>query len=153
MREPARELAPTLCAPAAEDSARLPAEATAKDIRPRLPTPIAHDIAPAAGILTAVGYLCVAGVLFLAFAGSGEGALLGVMVFVAFGVMIGLVCICIGLGPKPEKPIDADERRRRGVHTGSGHLESHHATLQIIIAPAALTLAIALIALVASCVR
>jgi hypothetical protein len=123
------------------------------DNRPQLPTPIAHDIAPAAGLLSALGYLCIAAVLFLTFASRGEGALLGAMVFVAFAVMIGLVRICIGLAPKPEKPIDSHERRRRGVHTGSGHLESHHATLQIIIVPAALTLAITLIALVASCVR
>ncbi len=104
-----------------------------------------------ASVLTnkyAEGYLCVAGVLFLVFAGSGEGALLGAVVFFAFGVM--MVRICIGLGLKPEKPIDPDERRRRGVHTGSGHLESHHATLQIIIAPATLTVAITLIAVVTS---
>lgn len=150
MTEPDRKLPLTAPTPAAGEGAPHDPKLTANDNRPQLPTPIAHDIAPAAGLLSVLGYLCVAAVLFIAFASSGEGALLGAMVFVAFGVMVGLVRTCIGLAPKPDKPIDPHERRRRGVHTGSGRLESHHATLQIIIAPAALLLAICLIALVAT---
>lgn len=150
MSEPVRKV-PSAHDPAAEAGPRQEANAPANDNRPLLPTPIAHDIAPAAGLLTGLGYFCLATVL--AFASRGEGALLGAMVFVAFGVMIGLVRICIGLAPELDEPVDPHERRRRGVHTGSGHLESHHATLQIVIAPAALTFAITLIALVASCVR
>lgn len=136
-----------------DTDARDASGAAANENRPQIPTPIAHDIAPAAGLLTALCYLCLASVLFLAFASSGEAALLVAMVFVVFGVMIALVRILIGLAPKPDTPINPHERRRRGVHTGSGHLESRHATLQIIIAPVALTLAITLIAIVASCVR
>lgn len=128
-------------------------DAGADDSRPRFPTSIAPDIAPAAGLLAAICYMCLASVLLLAFASSGEAALLAAMVFVVFGVMIGLVRICIGLGPKPDEPIDPHERRRRGVHTGSGHLVSRHATLQIVTAPVALTLAVTPIAVVASCVR
>lgn len=153
MSERATKLPATSHAQIAEDEAQRRPELTANDNRPQLPTPIAHDIAPAAGVLSALGYICVAVVLFVAFAAEGEGALLGVMVFVTFGIMLGLIRICIGLAPQPDQPISPDERHRRGVHTGSGHLPSHHATLQIVIAPAALALAITLIALVASCMR
>lgn len=152
MSEPARKPEPEPGTPVVRGVAG-PAVETANENRPRLPTPIAHDIAPAAGALTALGYFSVAIVLFLAFAGTGEGALLGAMVFVVFAIALGLIRICLGLAPRPDRPIDAHQRQRDGVHTGSGHLESHHATLQIIIAPAALTLAITLIALVANCVR
>ncbi len=153
MTERAHKLPPTSQTPDTRDDACGRSQRSANDNYSWLPTPIAHDISPAAGVLSALGYLCVAVVLFFAFATHGEGALLGAMVFVTFGVMLGLIRICIGLSPKPDQPINPDQRRRRGVHTGSGHLPSHHATLQIVIAPAALALAITLIAFVASCMR